>query len=62
MIKKPYEQKTSFIDINIKNILCMLISFKLIIYPIKQKKKLFGLIKLIYMRTNLIIYVIVTDF
>ena len=39
-----------FIDINIKNVQCMLISFRfnIISYQI-EKKILFGLIKLIYM-------------
>ena len=52
------------IDINIKNILCMLISFRFnyISYQIFLKKIVWINKIDLYVRTNLIIYVIVTDF
>ena len=51
------------IDINIKNILCMLISFKFnyIFYQIENNILWTNKINL-YVCTNLIIYVIITDF
>ena len=50
MIKNHMTRKHNLIEINFKNILYMLISFKFnyISYKI-EKKILFGLIKLIYM-------------
>ena len=51
------------IDINIKNILCMLISFKFNYISYQIEKNIVWINKIdLYVRTNLIIYVIVNDF
>ena len=51
------------IDINIKNILCMLILFKLNYISYQIKKNIGWINKIdLYVCTNLIIYVTVTDF
>ena len=56
-------RKHHLIDINIKNILCMLISFKFNYISYQIFKKIVWINKIdLYVRTNLIIYVIVTDF
>ena len=56
-------RKHHSIDINIKNIICMLILFKFnyISYHIEKNIVWINTIDL-YVRTNIIIYVIVTDF
>ena len=55
-------RKYHLIDINIKNILCMLISFKFN-YIFYQIKKIVWINKIdLYVHTNLIIYVTITDF
>ena len=56
MIKTPLSRNHYLIDINIKNILCMLLLFKCIL---SNKKKLFGLIKLIYMFVLIIQYIFI---
>ena len=56
-------RKHHLIDINIKNILCMLISFKFNYISYQIFKKIIWINKIdLYFRTSLILYVIVTDF
>ena len=57
MIKKNHRNiKHHLIDINIKNILCMLISFKFNYISYQIEKILFGLIILIYMFAPIKLY------
>ena len=56
-------RKHHLIDTNIKNILCMLIYFKFNYISYQIEKNIVWINKIdLYVRTNLIIYVIVTDF
>ena len=56
-------RKHYLININIKNILCMLISFKFNYISYQIEKNIVWINKIdLYIRTNLIIYVIVTEF
>ena len=55
-------RKYHLIDINIKNILCMLISFKFNYISYQIEKNIVWINKIdLYVRTNLVIYAIVTD-
>ena len=56
-------RKHHLIDINIKNILYMLISFTFNYISYQIVKKIVWINKIdFYVRTNLIIYIIITDF
>ena len=64
MIKKNHmSRKHNLIDINMKNILSMLISFKFNYISYRIEKNIVWINKIdFYVCTSLIIYVIVTDF
>ena len=64
MIKKNHmSRKHHLIDINIKNILCMLISFKFNYISYQLEKNIVCINKVdLYVCTNLIIYAVVADF
>ena len=63
MIKKHMSRKNNLIEINFKNILYMLISFKFNYISYKIEENIVWINKIyLYLRTNLIIYVIVLDF